>query len=247
MTSRQYKFDTHMHTAETSKCGKIAAADLVDRYKAGGYDGIVITDHLHEKYISLLYCFDHWDTCVDRFLDGYKRAKKRGDAVGLSVLLAAELRFAENDNDYLVYGIDEEWLRANPYPFRMGPVEFFRRFGQELLIIHAHPFRSGNEFVRLDCVHGLEVVNAHPDHPNFNEVSLQAFRDDPRLYPLCGSDAHRDGQECAAWVLFDQPVRTMDEYIGSIRRGAYTLGCHDQADAKILEEAAAIRADQDRG
>ncbi len=157
--SRLYQFDVHMHTAETSKCGRIPAADLVDRYKAAGYDGIIITDHLHQEYISLLYCYDDWDTCVDRFLDGYRRAKKRGDEVGIQVLLAAELRFAENDNDYLVYGIDEAWLRAHPYPFRMGPVEFFQRFQDDLLIVQAHPFRDGNRFVRLDCVHGLEVVN----------------------------------------------------------------------------------------
>ena len=42
-------------------------------------------------------------------------SKARGDELGLDVILGAELRFPENDNDYLVYGIDEAWLRANPY------------------------------------------------------------------------------------------------------------------------------------
>ncbi|MGI6403030.1 MAG: PHP domain-containing protein [Oscillospiraceae bacterium] len=234
--SRFYQFDVHMHTAETSKCGRIPAADLVDRYKAAGYDGIFITDHLHEEYISLLYCYDDWNTCVDRFLDGYHRAKKRGEEVGLTVLLGVELRFAENNNDYLVYGIDEEWLRSNPYPFRMGPVEFFRRFQEELLIIHAHPFRDNNQFIRLDCIHGLEVVNTHPDHQNYNEVSLEAFRNHPHLYPLCGSDTHRKGQECAAWVQLEHPVRNVQDYIQAVRQGAYTLGCKEEKDQAILNE-----------
>ena len=52
------KFDLHVHTAETSKCGTISAPKLVDTYKANGYDGIVITDHLHETYISLQNCRD---------------------------------------------------------------------------------------------------------------------------------------------------------------------------------------------
>ena len=239
--SRFYQFDVHMHTAETSKCGRIPAADLVDRYKAAGYDGIIITDHLHEEYISLLYCYDDWDTCVDRFLDGYKRAKKRGDEVGVQVFLAAELRFAENDNDYLVYGIDEAWLRAHPYPFRMGPVEYFRRFQHDLLIVQAHPFRDGNRFIRWDCIHGLEVVNTHPDHENLNEASLEAFRHQSHLYPLCGSDTHRKGQECASWVLLEQPVRNIQDYIAAVRQGAYTLGCKNETDQKILEEVARLR------
>jgi len=240
--SKYYQYDVHLHTAETSKCGRIPAADLVDRYKAAGYDGIIITDHLHEDYVSLLYCYEDWNTCVDRFLDGYRRAKKRGNEVGLTVLLGAELRFPENDNDYLVYGIDEEWLRTHPYPFRLGPVEFFRRFQKELLIVHAHPFRDGNQFVRLDCVHGIEVVNTHPNHKNHNELALEAFHKYPHLYPLCGSDTHQKGQECASWVRLEQPIRDINDYIQTVRQGAYTLGCKGEEHSRILQEVAQLRA-----
>lgn len=239
--SKWYQFDVHTHTAETSKCGRISAADLVDRYKEAGYDGIIITDHLHEEYISLLYCYNDWDTCVDRFLDGYRRAKKRGDKIGLVVLPAVELRFPENDNDYLVYGIDEEWLRANPYPCRMSLEEFYQRFQKDLLIVQAHPFRDNNQFVQLDCVHGLEVVNTHPTHENFNEAAVGAFRNHPHLHPLCGSDTHRKEQACASWVLLEEPVENIQDYINLVRRGAYTLGCHNKADQKLLEEVAQLR------
>lgn len=235
--SRQYKYDMHIHSAETSKCGRIDAVDLVNRYKAQGYDGIAITDHLHESYINLLYCRQDWNTCVDRFLDGYRRAKEYGATIGFEVLLGMELRFAENDNDYLVYGVDENWLRQNPYPFRMGPQAFFERFKEELLIIHAHPYRDGNEFVRLDCVHGLEVVNSHPDHENRNELALAAYLERPELLPMAGSDAHRKGGECLAWVEFDRLIADSHQLAQAVRERDYRLGCKKPEDMALLHRA----------
>jgi len=91
---RKYsKFDLHVHTAETSKCGIVSAPDLVRSYKAAGYDGVVITDHMHETYISLQNCRDDWQECVTRYLFGYQEAKRVGDEIGLTVALGVELRF----------------------------------------------------------------------------------------------------------------------------------------------------------
>ena len=41
-----YLFDPHTHTAETSKCGHLPAAEVVDRYVRHGFSGLVVTDHL---------------------------------------------------------------------------------------------------------------------------------------------------------------------------------------------------------
>ena len=40
-----YRYETHMHTMEASACAHSSAADMADKYKAEGYDGIFITDH----------------------------------------------------------------------------------------------------------------------------------------------------------------------------------------------------------
>lgn len=235
-----FKIDTHMHTAETSKCGRISAPTLVETYLKLGYQGIVITDHLHEEYIDLLYCRDDWDTCVDRYLDGYKRAKAHGDKLGLNVILGCELRFAENDNDYLVYGIDEAFLRAHPYPFRMGPEAFFARFKEEILIIQAHPFRENNTFVRHDCVHGLEIVNGHNEHVNHNDRALALCKQYPSLYRMAGSDTHREGGEGQCWVNFGQPITDSFAFAAAVRSGGYTLGTIQEEGQAILRDAEAF-------
>ena len=40
-----FRIDTHVHTSETSKCGRSSAAEMVAAYKAAGVDAIVISDH----------------------------------------------------------------------------------------------------------------------------------------------------------------------------------------------------------
>jgi len=156
-----YKYEIHVHTAETSRCGYLKVSERARVYKDLGYDGICITDHLHEFYLSLMDCYTDWQCCVNRFMHGYNEAKKAGDALGLDVIFGIELRFTDNDNDFLVFGVDEAWVRANPFVCRMTHAEFFHRFGSEVLILQAHPFRSGHPIL-TEYIHGLEVVNGNP-------------------------------------------------------------------------------------
>ena len=142
-----YLYDPHTHTAETSKCGHLLAADVVERYVKHGFSGLVVTDHLHPEYLSRIDTEHDWQKAMDHYLSGYKASKKRGDELGFDVILGAELRFPQNDNDYLVYGIDEDWLRSNPYMCCTSAREFYEKFHNEVLIIHAHPYRDGNTTV----------------------------------------------------------------------------------------------------
>ena len=221
-----FKIESHLHTAESSLCGLVSAVDFVDLYHAQGYDGIFVTDHLHEEFISSLDCKDDWNACIDSFMVGYKRALERGRKIGINVMLGAEIRFTEpNDSDYLIYDFDENFLRENPYLFRLHPQEFFRRYGDEILIINAHPFRNGNEVVFTECIHGIEIYNTMPRHHNFNEKAIELSKKHPELYRFAGSDAHCEGDEFGAWMLFKEPISSPREFHEAIKRNDYTIGC----------------------
>jgi len=56
----KYLYDTHIHTVETSPCGRIPAAETVDYYAAHGYSGLVITDHLHSEFRFNFLCAAHF-------------------------------------------------------------------------------------------------------------------------------------------------------------------------------------------
>ena len=126
------------------------------------------------------------------------------------MLLGAELRFPENDNDYLVYGIDENWLRSNPYICCMSAQEFFDKYHDQVLIIHAHPFRKGSAPVQETAVHGAEIINGNPRHENNNDLALALCRRHPEYYRLAGSDTHRAGDEAQAGVLL--PEKPKDSF-----------------------------------
>ena len=205
-----YLYDLHTHTRETSKCAYVSAALTVERYHKNGFAGLVVTDHLQPEYLDRVDTDHDWQKVMDHFLSGYKAAKKRGDELGFDVILGVELRFPENDNDYLVYGIDEAWLRANPYVCCMSAREFYDKFHDEVLIIHAHPYRNGNTVVFEDAVHGTELLNAHPRHDNHNDLALELCHRHPEFYRLAGSDTHEIGDECRAGVVL--PARVRDSY-----------------------------------
>lgn len=222
-----YLYDPHTHTSETSLCGHLPAAEVVDRYVRRGFSGLVVTDHLHPEYLSRIDREHNWDKVIDQYLAGYHASKARGDQVGLDVILGAELRFPENDNDYLVYGIDEQWLRSNPYMCCMSAREFFAKFHDQVLIIHAHPYRDGNTTVFEDAVHGAELINGHPRHENHNEKALDLCRRHPDYFRLAGSDTHEDGDEAHAGVILPERVRDSYAYKHMIETMQFQLWAPD--------------------
>ena len=222
----EYLYDPHTHTAEVSHCGRLGASELVERYRGQGFAGIAVTDHLHEEYIASLDCRDDWQACVSAYLKGYRRAIDSAQKVGMDVLLGAEIRFPENDRDFLVYGIDEAFLRRNPYLYRLGCRTFFERFSGETLIIQAHPFRDFDEAdgdIPTGCVHGLEVLNRSPRHDSQNERAAKLLDQHPHLVALCGSDTHRPGDEARAAMVFRRRISDSSLFKDAVKSGLYEI------------------------
>ena len=217
-----YRYESHLHTMETSRCGYVRAADQVRAYHRLGYQGLCVTDHLHNTYLSLMDCRDDWNACMDRFLHGYRSARKQAALQGMDVILGIELRFPENDSDYLVYGIDEAWLYGHPFICRMNHRSFFDCFKDEVLIIQAHPYRNC-DVVYHDCIHGLEVINSNPRHNSRNELALALAEKKPQLYRIAGSDAHRPGDEGQSALLCERRIRNSSALKDVITSGEYRL------------------------
>lgn len=219
-------FEPHAHTSETSKCGHIPAEELVRRYKALGYSGIAITDHLHDFYLSLHpELGDDWEKYIDRYLLGYRTAKAYGERIGLDVALGAELRFPQNESDYLIYGIDEAFLYEHPFMFHTDVDSFCRQYRGEILIIQAHPFRPGCFAASPDSIHGIEVVNCNPRHDSLNTLATEYAERNPSLYRVVGSDTHRDGDEGLSAFVTEAPIRDSFDYKRAVESGEYRLRC----------------------
>lgn len=224
-----FKYELHLHTSETSWCGRVPAAVQVQRLKALGYDGLVVTDHLHAGYLEEVgpeRTDANWQALIDRHMLGYTAAAAEGERLGVSVILCAELRFPEDERDYLAFGITEDWLRAHPYCILLSHEEFFDRYGKELLIVQAHPFRHYDD---PDTAHlgGLEIVNCNPRHESRNRLALDRAKEWPGLVRTVGSDVHRDGDEGRGAVLFEKRVTTPAELREELLAGRFQLWCPD--------------------
>ena len=65
-----YKYETHCHTKEASKCARWYAEDCVKHYKKLGYDGIFITDHFFNGS-SCISKDIPWSEMVEQYMSGY--------------------------------------------------------------------------------------------------------------------------------------------------------------------------------
>lgn len=211
-----YKYDLHVHSDETSPCGKVKAADVVKMYKKAGYSGIVITDHYFDGFFEDLADMS-WKEKVECYLEGYRNAYAEGLKSGLKVILGMELRFDENFNDYLVYGIDEQFLLEYPELYRLD-LQSFRELieGSEILIYQAHPFRSEVVAADPELLDGIEVYNGNPRHNSMNDRAAE-YASEHGLLEISGSDFHQVQDLARGGVLFSELIETSDQLVAALK------------------------------
>lgn len=180
------KIDTHVHTSEVSRCGKLSASEVVEAYKRANYDAIVITDHFILSEVAGLKPYE----IVERQLKGYLAAREAAGSK-IAVYAGAEIRFTGGDEDFLILGLDEQkyFELARALPTNPRACRDLCE-GMECLMYQAHPFRPGLTPASPDALSGIEVYNGNPRHDSHND-SARLFAERHRLRMLSGSDAHQ--------------------------------------------------------
>ncbi len=220
-----YKTELHAHTSETSNCGEVSAAGLVEAYIKNGYSTVVITDHLStHTYFKYDYDSMSWDEKIDVFVRGYKAAVEAAKG-RLNVLFGMELRFdsSYSPNDYLVFGIDESFLRNNKELIDMN-IKSFSKLAHEngLLVFQAHPFRTDMAIVNPKYLDGIEVYNACVRHNSNNDIAL-AWAEKYKLRQSSGSDFHKPGDEAHAGIITETEIKSNEDLIKVLLSGNYEL------------------------
>jgi len=219
------RFETHIHTKEVSPCAACTAAEAVLRCVRLGYGGMAVTDHFAEDTHRRLRKFS-WQSRVSFFLKGWRNARDAAPS-GFAVLPGMEVRFAgEGSNDYLVYGIDEAFLRENEGFDRLGIAKFSelaRKHG--LPVFQAHPFRFGMTITKPERLDGIEVYNGNSHHESHNDfAALWARRQGLRA--ISGSDYHGgdtgDGV-APGGIELPGPVRDNADFVRALLEGSYKL------------------------
>ncbi len=214
-----YLVETHAHTSEVSRCARCYAPEFGELFAAHGYSTVFLTNHF-TSYTFLKAGLQSWNEWVDYFLRGYELAAEAAKG-RFRVILGMEICFDEGDNDYLIYGITEKFLRENEGLTALSPKTFYPLAKENgLLVVQAHPFRFGMTLTKPDYLDGYEVFNGNPRHNSNNEFAALWAKKYEKL-TTAGSDFHQPGDCGASGMIFNNDIRTNEDFITALKKSEY--------------------------
>ncbi|MBQ7247696.1 MAG: PHP domain-containing protein [Lachnospiraceae bacterium] len=228
MSTKKYRYETHLHTSPVSRCAGATAEENVLFYKSKGYDGIFVTNHFIDGNINI----DHnipYEERIRFYFSDYHKAALIGEREGLKVFPGVEMSYL--GTDFLVYGPDEDWYLSHPEIESMKKSEELAMLRSEgALVIQAHPFREEGyiDHIRLfpRQVDGVEVINAN--RPDFQNNMAGIYAREYGLLRLAGSDNHHASQIARlAGVDCSRPLDSVEDFIAAVRAGDLTIFCEE--------------------
>jgi hypothetical protein len=217
-----YLYETHLHTRLSSACADSKGSEYVRHYKKLGYSGIIVTDHFFNGNTAIPRSLP-WKEWVKQFCKGYEEARNEGEKQGIDVFFGWEETFDDCD-DYLVYGLDKEWLLDNPGARDWTRGEQYREVrAAGGCVVQAHPFRQ-HSYIRqvvlsAGCVDAVEAANATNDEKSYDALALR-YAQNLGLPATAGSDMH-DVYYAINGMVFgiytENKLNTIDDFVGVIR------------------------------
>lgn len=213
-----FLLETHMHTYESSACGRATSIEQVHQYKKAGYDGVIVSDH----FITGNSAVDRslpWEQQMRDQFAGFRHAKEEGELIGIKVFCGIE--YGYHGTEWIILGLDENWFIDHPEVLDMKPEEFLPFMRSEgAAIIHAHPYREADyiEEFRLypDLVDAVEVYNFTNKDP-WNDKAI-AYAMEHNLPMTAGSDCHHI-DAMGAGIVLDENPETIDDLVRIIKSG----------------------------
>ena len=216
------KIDLHVHTSEVSQCGHLSASETVERYKKAGYDCIVITNHFN-TYTAGVFEKKGEPDFFRHYHNSYLLAKEEGEKVGMLVLNGYEIRFDNSDNDYLVYGMDDETAGDYKNLFKMRPRDFSALAAERgCLFYQAHPFRNGMKITQPELLFGIEIKNGNPRHDSRNDIA-EAWAKKYNMHAIAGSDCHEQEDVGVTGIVTERRITNERDLVSMLKADDYTI------------------------
>lgn len=217
------KYEMHIHTAECDLVAQVSGKEMVHLYQDAGYDGMVVTDH----YFNIFYDWFAEEVAgashqkiIDRWLKGYYAARNEGEKIGFTVLPGAEVRFDGTINDYLVYGVTEDFFYHAPLLNRLKNVkELLEVLPQEVCVVQAHPFRENMTVCDPSPLFGIEIYNGGTE--KFRNELAKIYAEHYGKAMTSGSDFHGKNALARGGIITPEPIQTPQDLIQTLRSGNY--------------------------
>lgn len=207
LSQYKYKTELHAHTKPISYCSDIEAEKLIDLYKQLDTDAVVLTNHFTPEFFQGISKSEG----LKKYYGAYSELSKLGDKAGINIILGVEIKFTENSNEYLIYGIKESDLEIAYECLDKGIDFFYKIFkNDQNLILQAHPFRNGMILANPKSIDGIEVFNMHPSH-NSRVAKAAEYAKKHNFIISGGTDFHHDThQGCCFLKTKELPNSSFD-------------------------------------
>lgn len=217
----EYRYETHLHTAETSRCSKSSGAELARYFKSLGYTGVFVTDHFLNSNTTVAPDLP-WAERIELFCRGYELTAEEGAKLGLDVFFGWEYGYGWTH--ILTYGLGKDWLLDNPEVLSWSLPDYLDRVHEDGgSIVHAHPFREGVETVLLlpAKIDAVETINSgRTDEANRHAYDFAVSFNLPQT---AGSDIHRAGQNRLCGITCSQRLKNANDYIEIVKSGQMSI------------------------
>ena len=214
-----FRTELHAHTFPISRCSDFYAEELIELYKKVGVHSIVLTNHFTPDHLKN----GNKSEVVKRYTDAFSEFKRIAAENGIAAIFGMELRFTENFNDYLLYGIEEADV-ADIYDLVDSGLEsFYKSFKKDgVLVVQAHPKRDRMTEIDTRYVDGQEGFNMHLGH-NSRVALATACANKKGLIVTGGSDFHHLGHEGSCLLRSKTKITTSKELSALLESRDYVL------------------------
>ena len=211
----KYIYETHMHTKEASACSGTEAREFIKYMSGLGYSGIIITDHFFNGNSCVPKDLP-WEKRVEMYCSGYKHALEEAQRINSDLVVMFGIEYNFQGDEFLLYGVDEKWLLANPDILEKDRFEVYKSvkdYGG--MMIQAHPYRERGY---LSAIHltpsvcdGVEVYNS--GNPDYQNSLAYDYAVEKNFRMSSGSDIHNPGQNEMGGMCFDHKINSVEEYV----------------------------------
>ncbi|HHU56268.1 MAG TPA: PHP domain-containing protein [Acholeplasmataceae bacterium] len=239
-----YKYETHLHTSESSACASSTAAEMVQAYIRAGYSGFVVTDHFVNANSTVSRDLT-WHEQIKNFIRGYENAYREAEKYNFQVFFGWEYTVFPYCEDHLTYNLDINFLYKHPELTQISFSDYCKLVHESGgILIHAHPYREASYIhyppnPKLDLIDGIEVNNGSSDSPyNHNDKAWELARSNPKLIRTSGTDIHNVQKVGLGGVAFKYKITSMKEFVKALQNHeAYLIidGRITDRDGNIVE------------
>ena len=141
---------------------------------------------------------------------------------GFTVLLGMELRHHATANDYLIYGMTEEFIYSAGNLLLKGARDM-RKFCDEngFLLFQAHPFRPFITRCNPVYLDGVEVYNGKT--PLKENQKAENWAKNHNKIMVSGSDFHTEKHLARGGIITEKAIKSNNDLVQILKKGEFSL------------------------